>query len=235
MKKTHLKQVLLRVILFSIILLLFVGCNSKGVDQVIQLGEPVDSVEDSLSQDQVVGSEDSSVSSLDVDEESPLDEIQDEFIYIFISGAIHEPGVYEVQLHTRIYEVIRMAGGLLDTADPHYVNQALPLSDGERIYIPTLEETQSTQDGILCFENRFQGDKKESTIDSSGDSTSRLVNINTAGIDELKTLTGIGDVRAKSIVRYREKYGLFRSIEDLMQVEGIKEGTFRKIVDDITI
>lgn len=61
------------------------------------------------------------------------------------------------------------------------------------------------------------------------------ININTAGKEELMMLTGIGEAKAESIMDYREKNGSFTSIEELMQIEGIKEGVFNKIKDDITI
>ena len=64
---------------------------------------------------------------------------------------------------------------------------------------------------------------------------SKKVNINTAGEEELMTLTGIGEAKAASILKYREENGRFKSIEELMQIEGIKEGVFNKIKDDITI
>ena len=66
-------------------------------------------------------------------------------------------------------------------------------------------------------------------------STDGKVNINTASAEELKTLSGIGDTRAESIIRYREEQGGFQSVEDLMNVEGIKEGVFEKIKDRITV
>ena len=61
------------------------------------------------------------------------------------------------------------------------------------------------------------------------------ININTAEKEELMTLTGVGEAKAQSIIAYREEHGGFQSIEELMQIEGIKEGVFNKIKEDITI
>ena len=65
--------------------------------------------------------------------------------------------------------------------------------------------------------------------------SSSLVNINTAGEDLLCTLSGVGSSRAKSIIAYREQNGAFKKIEDIMNVEGIKDGLFQKIKDSITV
>jgi competence protein ComEA len=61
------------------------------------------------------------------------------------------------------------------------------------------------------------------------------VNLNTAGLEELMTLTGIGQTRAEAILAYREEEGAFRSPEDIMNVEGIKEGIYEKLKDEITV
>ena len=68
-----------------------------------------------------------------------------------------------------------------------------------------------------------------------GSSDSGKVNINTAGKEQLMQLTGIGETRAEAILSYREQQGPFRTVEDLMKVEGIKEKTWEKIKEDITV
>ena len=80
----------------------------------------------------------------------------------------------------------------------------------------------------------MQGAGVEDIVTGNAD-VSGKVNINTAGKDELMTLTGIGEAKAQSILDYREEHGKFGSIEDLMLIEGIKEGVFNKIKEDITI
>lgn len=109
-----------------------------------------------------------------------------------------------------------------EDAAEEYLNQAQFVADGERIYVPTEEEVEHG-----TVESTF-------TQSDSGD-TEGKVNINTASKEELKTLSGIGDSKADSIIQYREAHGAFHSIEELMNVEGIKEGVFNKIKDRITV
>ena len=114
---------------------------------------------------------------------------------------------------------------LLAEAVPELIDQARVVTDGERIYVPNREEAEN---------GGTEGLGTEVTGISDGNEKGKI-NINTAGKDELMELTGIGEAKAESILRYREEHGGFQSIEELMQIEGIKEGVFNKIKDDITI
>ena len=142
-------------------------------------------------------------------------------VYVYVCGAVNAPGVYELKEGARVYEAIQLAGGLTEAAAADAVNQARIVTDGEQIRVPTVEEAQSRGAGVA-------GEVTEGTENNK-------ININTAGKEELMTLTGIGEAKAESIMDYREKNGSFTSIEELMQIEGIKEGVFNKIKDDITI
>ena len=134
-------------------------------------------------------------------------------ICIFICGAVRSEGIYYVPAGSRINDVLLAAGGFSDKACTSAVNLAEPVSDGERIYIPEEGEEIAT----------------ELTATETG-----RVNINTAGKEELMTLPGIGDTRAEDIISYREQHGEFAQVEDLMKVNGIKEGTFNKLKDKVT-
>ena len=141
-----------------------------------------------------------------------------------ICGAVNAPGVYELKEDARLYEAIELAGGVNQEAAPEVLNQARVLADGERIYVPKQDEAES-------YSLQDQGlESNAGTADTRG-----KININTAGKEELMTLPGIGEAKAEKILRYREEHGAFRSIEDVMQIEGIKEGVFNKIKEDITI
>lgn len=142
-------------------------------------------------------------------------------VYVYVCGAVNAPGVYELKEGARVFEAIQLAGGLTEAAAADAVNQARIVTDGEQIRVPTVEEAQSRGAGVA-------GEVTEGTENNK-------ININTAGKEELMTLTGIGEAKAESIMDYREKNGSFTSIEELMQIEGIKEGVFNKIKDDITI
>ena len=135
-----------------------------------------------------------------------------EHIFVYVCGAVNQEGVYELASGSRVYEAIAMAGGFREDADARNVNQAEVLEDEERIYVPVIGEEVPVED------------KKDARI-----------NINKASKEELMTLPGVGESRAESIIKYREQQGAFQSIEEIMQVSGIKEGLFEKIKDFITI
>lgn len=157
------------------------------------------------------------------DQEIPQEEREPALI-IHICGAVERPGVYELPGGSRIYQAIEEAGGFTDEADRDYLNQAKGLEDGIRLYVPTREET--SQDG-------WTGE--EAAVGTGQENRSGLVNINTADEKELCTLAGIGSSKAKSIIAYREANGRYEKIEDVMKVEGIKQGLFAKIRDSITV
>lgn len=143
--------------------------------------------------------------------------------FVYVCGAVNAPGVYEVESDSRVFEAIELAGGVTAEAVPELIDQARTVTDGERIYVPNREEAETGGTEGL-------GTKAAGILDGK-----KKININTAGKDELMELTGIGEAKAESILKYREEHGSFQSIEELMQIEGIKEGVFNKIKDDITI
>ena len=141
-------------------------------------------------------------------------------IFVDIGGAVKNPGVYQVSEDTRLFQVIEMAGGLSEEADADHVNRASFVEDGQKIIIPV--KGSEKNDGLTSAD----------TAPSSADTG--LININTASADELKSLSGIGDVTAEKIIEYRSSKA-FKSKEDIMSVDGIGSKTFEKIQDDITV
>jgi competence protein ComEA len=145
-------------------------------------------------------------------------------IYIHVCGAVVEPGVYTLMNGSRIYEAIQMAGGFTEEAARNYVNQALPLIDGQQVKVPTIDEA-----GTL-LPMQVEGE------DTPGaEAPEEVVDLNRATVSQLMTLTGIGQAKAEAIIAYREEHGVFRTIEDIKNIEGIKEGVFNKIKDKITV
>ena len=139
-----------------------------------------------------------------------------------ICGQVWHSGVYCLEEGKRLTDLVEMAGGFTDQAAKDYVNLAQKLLDGQRIYIPSLEE---------AAENPVSVDGLDK-VEADGQGTGK-VNINTADKDTLMTLTGIGEAKAEAILRYREEHGGFQSIEEITQIEGIKSGVFDKIKDEI--
>ena len=147
-------------------------------------------------------------------------------IYVYICGEVINPGVYELSGDSRIYEAVDAAGGFTENAARECVNLASKVSDGMQITIYNREEAASLQaDSASVGGNAGK----------SGTSGSGLVNLNTATKEELMTLKGIGESKAEDIIRYREKSGGFKKIEDIMKISGIKEAGFQKIKDSITV
>lgn len=151
-------------------------------------------------------------------EESAIEENED--IYVHVCGEVNQPGVYCLPAGSRLYEAIEAAGGLKEGAAAESLNQAQEAQDGQQIYVPSIEEP--LKEGVY--------DEGEQAEASDG-----KINLNTAAKEQLITLTGIGEAKAAAIIRYREENGGFQSIEELMEVEGIKEGVFNKIKDQIKI
>ncbi len=135
-------------------------------------------------------------------------------IFVHIDGEVMNPGLYEFSRDDRINDAISKAGGLTDNALMKNINLAQKLEDEMKILIPPKDSNQ------------------ENTIVE--DSNTTLVNINSATKSELMTLPGIGDVRAESIIKYREESS-FKKIEDLMNISGIGEKTFDALKELITI
>ena len=151
-------------------------------------------------------------------------------IYVDVCGAVAEPGVFCLPEGSRVFQAIDAAGGFLPEAAENYVNRAQGLSDGEQLYVPTKEEALTMERTDTVSSGEKNGEALESGTEHAG-----KVNLNTADETELCTLTGIGASKAKAIIAYREENGPFASVEDLMKVEGIKEGTFHKIKDEIEV
>ena len=135
-------------------------------------------------------------------------------IRVYVCGAVEKPGVVSLLEGSRAEDALAAAGGFSENARRDYVNLAEWVTDGQKLYFPTLEEAES-----LIEQESGNG----------------LVNINTADVDTLCTLPGIGEARAKDIIAYRETHGAFVSCEDIMQVSGIKNSVYSKISDMITV
>lgn len=144
-------------------------------------------------------------------------------IYVQVSGAVATPGVYEIEEGSRIFQAVELAGGMTEEADGSALNQAAALSDGQMVYVPRQVEAPAQGAGNLSV-----GDGQAQQADGK-------VNLNTATEAELMALPGIGEAKARSILAWREAHGGFSQIEDLMEIEGIKDGVFSKIKDSIKV
>lgn len=153
-------------------------------------------------------------------------------IWVDVSGAVANPGVYELLENARVFEAIEAAGGFLEQADTQWLNQALVLKDGEKIQVYTKEETEELKAKGISAQN---AEVQQEPLFSSGEKSSGKVNLNTATADRLQEIPGIGEARAKAILEYRQQIGGFQNIEEIQQVPGIKGKIYEKIVDYICV
>lgn len=168
-------------------------------------------------------------------------EMQQAMIYVDVCGAVANPGVFQLAAGSRVFQAIEAAGGYLPEAALTCVNRAGVLTDGQQLYILTQEEME--RQGLDPAEMAGASDGQMNGSAGTGQNTGMTaqvqqdnrININTADEAQLTTLTGIGATRAQAIIAYREENGPFVAIEDIMNVQGIKEGTFAKIKDEIVV
>lgn len=141
-------------------------------------------------------------------------------ICVHICGAVNNPGVYEGKANLRLYQFIELAGGFREDASVESLNLAQGVQDGMQIYVPSKQEAVTPPALLPSTENSVQNSK---------------LNLNTASKSELTQLPGIGEVKAEAILSYRDTNGKFQTIEELMNIPGIKEATFEQIKDLITV
>lgn len=137
-------------------------------------------------------------------------------IFVHVCGEVLNPGVYELPEGSRIVDAVNAAGGLSEEASEESVNLAEVVTDGMQVVI----------------QNRIEA---EAAAKQMAESAAGLVNLNTATKAQLMELPGIGESKAEDIIHYRETVGGFRTIEEIMQVPGIKDAGFRKIKDRIAV
>jgi competence protein ComEA len=138
-------------------------------------------------------------------------------ITIHINGEVVNPGIYQLPVGSRLVDAINAAGGLTNKTNADLLNLAQLLEDGTKHFIPGINLDSNDKSQELFQENN------------------KKININTANIDELTSLPGIGEVKAQAIIEYRENSGYFTNIESIMDVPGIGENLFSSIQNLITI
>lgn len=139
---------------------------------------------------------------------------------IDISGEVAKPGVYLLPPNSHILDAVQAAGGLLADADVNTINMAAELSDGQKIIVKTQGQPLLVTDGV----------ERSIPIEVNG-----LIDINTATVEQLDTLPGIGPAKASDIITYRQNNGAFDRIEDIQNVSGIGPATFEAIRDLISV
>jgi competence protein ComEA len=146
---------------------------------------------------------------------------------IYITGAVANPGVYEVPRDSRVKDVVQIAGGLLPSADTNAINLAAKITDGQKLIVATWIPTPNPSD--------IPTQELNATATLLPLSKDNPLNINTATELDLDRLPGIGPAKAALIVKYRTDQGPFTKIDDLMQVSGIGKSIFEGLQEFITV
>lgn len=159
-------------------------------------------------------------------EENKQENIEIEQIVIHITGEVNYPGIVVLKDGSRIVDAIYAAGGEKEEADLNKLNLAYILNDGEKIYVPNKNEVnQIEEDSYISSEIN----------DENTSSKSKLININTATVEELITLPGIGEATANKIIQYRNQNGKFKDIEEIKNIPGIGDNKFNNLKEFIKI
>ena len=148
--------------------------------------------------------------------------------YVDIKGEVLRPGVYDFSCESRIQEVIKKAGGFTEEADETKINLAQKITDQMQIIVPNVH---SKQEGGVTEKNSGKGSSTNTSVSNSKQGT---ININTATLEELQTIKGIGKKKAEAILQYRKEHGAFRTKEDLLQVKGIGKKALEAIESQVT-
>lgn len=158
-------------------------------------------------------------------------------IYVHIDGYVNNPGVYQLKENERTNVLIEKAGGLKNGYSIKNINLAAKLSDGDKVYIPSIEEekslgNQNNNNVNTVGKHTNNGNNSNNNVNIT---KNNKININTANVSELKQITGIGESTANKIIDYRENVGKFKKIEDIKEVKGIGESKFESLKNKITI
>ncbi len=141
-------------------------------------------------------------------------------IYVHVGGAVHRPGLYEVPDGSRVFDAVQVAGGATDSADLDSLNLASKVKDGDKILVPARVEP---------------GADPPPGAASAGRAAGGLINLNSATLEQLDSLPGVGPSTAQKIIDYRTQHGGFRSVDELMEVPGIGPAKFAELKDKVTV
>lgn len=219
-------------ILAAMLVFLLCGCNHRDTEYKLS-DSTGGSTAETVSENQKEVDEEQTVSGKSAGETTGIPEkgeaqeaAPEETVQVYICGAVVSPGVYTLPGGSRVVQAVESAGGFLPDAEEKILNLARKIEDGEQITVWTREEAENME---------ITETPQQNTGGTEQASGSGKVNLNTAGKEELMTLSGIGESRADAIIAYREANGPFGSIEEIMNIEGIKEKMFEKIRGSIEV
>lgn len=208
------KKLMLLVFGYPVLMWCLLGCGVQDAAMVISVEESAGRIGTSQENVTYSGNTEAYDGSTEDGSLDTLDCNNADTIFVYVCGAVVNPGVVELTEGSRAEAALEAAGGFAPDAQTDYVNLAAKVSDGEKLYFPSVSEAEAL---VMEEKNASEG----------------LVNINTADAEKLCTLPGIGASRAQDIIDYRETYGAFQSKEDIMKVPGIKENAYSRLCEKI--
>lgn len=151
-------------------------------------------------------------------------------VYVDIKGAVLHPGAYQMAAQQRVGDAVQKAGGYTPEADPIQVNLAQKITDQMVIYIPRRGEK-------IPIVNSISGQNSGTTLNPmvTESNSNGKVNLNTATLEQLKGLTGVGEKKAQKILEYRQQHGQFKSVEELKNVNGFGEKSLATLAEQICV
>lgn len=178
----------------------------------------------SSSEDEIILQE-TEIENTIADSNQQIESGEEEKIFVYIIGAVNKPGIVEAKVNSRLYEIVELAGGFTENADETAINLASTLRDEEKIIVPYKESSNKEK----------EIEKINQLYNTNVNKTTDKININTATVEQLQTLSGIGKSTAEKIVNYRKENSKFEKIEDIKNVSGIGEAKFNSIKDKIVV
>lgn len=167
--------------------------------------------------------------------------------YVDVKGAVKKPGVYKISKGSIVNDVIKLAGGLKSNASTKYINLSYEVKNHDVINIYTSNEVKKNDIKEVCVCPQMEiikcdnssvitesSDGVKEDVSNNADEVLGKINLNSATLDQLMTLNGVGEAKALAIIEYR-KNNIFTKIEDLMNVSGIGESLYNKVKEDITV
>lgn len=211
----YIKSVSIIIFILLSMLIFFLGVR-KNIGNNMSEDEEIDIISEEFNIEN--GFED-----VDKSEENKTDKEEvDKKIYVHICGSVKNEGVYELENGSRIYELIEKAGGFSDDACKSSINLADELVDKQQIYVLSLDEKEENINLVSMSVGNDKGADKK-------------ININKADKDTLMSLPGIGSAKADDIIEYRDKNRVFKNIEEIKNIKGIKDNAFNKLKDRICV
>ncbi|MGL5067918.1 MAG: helix-hairpin-helix domain-containing protein [Sarcina sp.] len=217
----------------GLVLLISVGVffTSFRATEVVSEKEVLEMFKDGEEIEKTNNSSTKSVDNKGTENSSAKNIEEKKIIVVEIKGEVKSPNVYSLSEGNRVNELIEKAGGLTQEADIDNINRASLVSDGQCIIIGNINNTDEEKIEMVNSQVTSGGEKGAKTSINEDD----VVNINSATLEQLQTLTGIGGGKASAIIEYRESSGGFKTVEDLTKVSGIGDKTLEKIRDRLTV